>query len=137
MGSAFRVDSAGRIVDSGGRVVVIGPGRPCLACWGHIDARRLRIEALSPEDRQAAEAEGYIEGAEVAQPSVVAFNTALSGAAVIEFLRLVTEFAGADDPPQRLSFQFASGDVRRNRLAGGGTCSICSRDPGSESAEVA
>ena len=37
MGSAFRVDADGRIAAGAGRVVVVGPGRPCLACWGHID----------------------------------------------------------------------------------------------------
>src|SRR5262249_20613866 len=37
MGSAFRVCKGIDTVGSG-RVVVIGPGRPCLACWGHIDA---------------------------------------------------------------------------------------------------
>jgi hypothetical protein len=35
MGSAFRVGREGRIESSGRRVVIVGPGRPCLACWGH------------------------------------------------------------------------------------------------------
>lgn len=125
MGSAFRVDSGGRVVASAGRVVVIGPGRPCLGCWGHIDADRLRIEALPQADREALMAEGYVSGADVPEPSVVAFNTVIAGAAVVEFLRLVTSFAGAEDPPLRLSFDFESGVVRRNRLATSGECRIC------------
>jgi proteasome lid subunit RPN8/RPN11 len=126
MGSAFRVDGSGKVVAAVGRVVVVGPARPCLACWGHIDPSRLRIEALSPEDRALEAAEGYIQGADVPQPSVIAFNTMVAGAAVIELLRLVTGFAGADDPPARLSFDFESGTVRRNRLPDSQRCSICS-----------
>jgi len=125
VGSAFRLDDHGRIASGAGRVVVVGPGRPCLACWGHIDPDRLRIESLSPTDRATAVAEGYISGADVPQPSVVAFNTAVAGAAVIELLRITTAFAGADDPPLRLAFDFASGTVRRNSLAAGRACSIC------------
>ncbi len=125
IGSAFRVNAEGRIESSGGRVVIVGPGRPCLACWGHIDPNRIRIESLPPEERERQEAEGYIVGADVPQPSVVAFNTQLAGLAVVEFLRLVTQFAGACDPPLRLSVDFEAGTVRRNRLAGTRPCSIC------------
>jgi molybdopterin/thiamine biosynthesis adenylyltransferase len=126
MGSAFRVGSEGRIESSGGRVVIAGPGRPCLACWGHIDPNRIRIESLPPEARAREAADGYIAGADVPQPSVIAFNTQIAGMAVVEFLRTVTQFAGACDPPLRLGVDFEAGTVRRNRLAGTRTCSICS-----------
>lgn len=125
MGSAFRVGGDAGLLSGAGRVVITGPGRPCLACWGHIDPNRIRIEALAPEERAREAAEGYISGADVAQPSVVAFNTQIAGAAVVEFLRVVTQFAGACDPPLRLSVDFETGSVRRNRLAASGGCSIC------------
>lgn len=125
MGSAFRVDVGGRVVAGAGRVVIVGPGRQCLACWGHIDPHRLRIESLPANDRVAQAAEGYVEGADVHQPSVIAFNTMIAGSAVVEFLRLVTKFAGADDPPARLAFDFEAGTVRRNGLAAIGGCRIC------------
>lgn len=125
MGSAFRVDAGGRVTAAAGRVVVVGPSRPCLACWGHIDPNRIRIESLSETDRAREVADGYIDGAEVPQPSVVAFNTAIAGSAVVELMRLVTEFGGVDDPPMRLSFDFESGTVRRNRLSQGDGCRIC------------
>jgi molybdopterin-synthase adenylyltransferase len=126
MGSAFRVGGEGCIESSGGRVVIAGPGRPCLACWGHIDPNRIRIESLPPEERAREAADGYIAGADVPQPSVIAFNTQIAGMAVVEFVRTVTQFAGACDPPLRLGVDFEAGTVRRNRLAGTRTCSICS-----------
>jgi len=125
MGSAFRLDHRGHVASGAGRVVVVGPGRPCLGCWGHIDARELHVESLSPSSRAEQAAEGYIEGAEVPQPSVIPFNTLLAGAAVVELLRLVTAFAGAEDPPNRLCFDFELGSTRRNRLAVRAACSIC------------
>jgi hypothetical protein len=125
MGSGFRVDPSGRITNGAGRVVIVGPSRPCLACWGHIDANRIRIESLSEHDRAKEIAEGYIQGADVPQPSVVAFNTAVAGAAVVELLRHVTGFSGTDNPPMRLSFDFETGTVRRNRLSSGVNCRIC------------
>jgi hypothetical protein len=125
MGTAFRVDNAGVVTGAAGRVVVIGPGRRCLGCWGHIDPNRLRIESLSPEDRAREANDGYVEGSDVPQPSVIAFNTTVAGAAIVELLRLVTGFAGTNDPPARLSFDFLTGAVRRNRLAEPCDCSIC------------
>jgi hypothetical protein len=124
MGSAFRVRE-GAETEGVGRVVVAGPGRPCLACWGHIDANKIRIESLPAEERARQAAEGYVSGADVPQPSVVAFNTLIAGAAVIEFLRAVTAFAGAGDAPLRLGFDFTTGTVRRNRLSGTPECRIC------------
>jgi molybdopterin/thiamine biosynthesis adenylyltransferase len=126
MGSAFRVGREGRIESSGGRVVIVGPGRPCLACWGHIDPNRIRIESLPPEDRAREAADGYVLGADIPQPSVIAFNTQIAGTAVVELLRTVTQFAGASDPPLRLGVDFEAGTVRRTRLAGAKACSICS-----------
>lgn len=130
LGSAFRVDAEGRVVAGAGRVVVVGPGRPCLACWGHLDPARLHLEALAPEERVRLAAEGYVQGAEIPQPSVIAFNTAVAGAAVVELLRLVTAFAGADDPPLRLGLNFISGSVRRNRLVASAACRICGTGTG-------
>ena len=109
MGSAFRVNTEGRLTAGAGRVVVVGPGRPCLSCWGHIDPHRMRIESLSEADRAREAADGYVQGADIPQPSVIAFNTMIAGAAVIELLRLTTGFAGTEDPPLRLAFDFATG----------------------------
>jgi len=125
LGTVFRVGPDGGITGEAGRVVVIGPERPCLSCWGHIDAHALRIEALSAEQREGEERLGYIQGAFEPQPSVIAFNTAVAGAGIVELMRLVTAFAGAENPPNRMAFSFTEGTVRRNTLSRNSECRIC------------
>lgn len=132
LGTVFRVDGSGSIVSDAGRVVIIGPDRPCLGCWGHIDVNAIRIESLSPEDLENEINEGYIDGANVTQPSVISFNTYIAGAGVTELLRLVTGFSGAESPPNRLAFSFQEGVVRRNSLVGNLRCSICGSSSQSE-----
>jgi hypothetical protein len=125
LGTAFRVDESALMTGAAGRVVVLGPGRPCLACWGHLDADRLRIESLPAEEREKEIQEGYIDGADEPQPSVIAFNTMVAGAGVIEALRLLTGFAVGGVPPARLSFSFLEGVVKRNNLLANTRCRIC------------
>jgi molybdopterin/thiamine biosynthesis adenylyltransferase len=127
MGSAFRVaPETGVLTSCGGRVVIVGPGRPCMHCWGQICPDALREEAMTEGELRLLERQGYLRGAAVAQPSVIAFNANIAGAAVIEFLRLITGFAGTDEPPNRLSFEFETGVVGRNTVErrNGCTCEI-------------
>jgi proteasome lid subunit RPN8/RPN11 len=137
LGIVFRVNAEGTVIADAGRVVVVGPGRPCLACWGHLDPHALRIEALSAVERESEVRAGYIEGAEEPQPSVVAFNTFVAGAGVAELVRLATAFAGAASPPLRLAFSFAEGTVRRNALSGNARCAICGTDLGVQEGKAA
>jgi hypothetical protein len=133
MGSAFRVDDGGRVVSQGGKIVVVGPGRPCLWCWGDLDAERIRIESLEPAEREREAAHGYITGADEPQPSVVSFNATLAAAAVTEFVRMVTGFAGSDAPPDRINFDFERGTATRARGSSRPGCRFCA--PGIEPAE--
>jgi hypothetical protein len=125
MGSAFRVGDSGKIVSQGGKVVIVGPGRPCLWCWGDLDAERIRVESLQPEEREREVEHGYITGADEPQPSVVTFNTTLAAAAVTEFVRMVTGFAGSDAPPERINFDFARGTATRACGRARSECSFC------------
>lgn len=125
LGTVFRVDEMGTVVGDAGRVVVLGPGRPCLACWGHLDPHALRVEALSDDERESQVRAGYIEGAVEAQPSVIAFNTMVAGSGVAELVRMTTGFAGVESPPLRLAFSFTEGTVRRNTIRSHRQCMIC------------
>jgi molybdopterin-synthase adenylyltransferase len=125
LGTVFRIEATGSIVGDAGRVVVVGPGRPCLCCWGHIDPHALRTESLEAGERDRQEREGYIEGALVDQPSVISFNTLVAGSGATEIVRLLTGFAGIERPPLRLAFSFRDGTVSRNSLVVAGMCGIC------------
>ena len=125
MGSVFRTDEEGLITSDAGRVVNIGPGKPCLSCWGHIDPDALRFESMGEREIQEQIDDGYIQGIDVSQPSVVGFNTYIAGSAVTEMLRMVTSFSGAENPPKRLAFSFSTGEVRRNKLSKNQRCTIC------------
>lgn len=125
LGTVFRVNEMGTVVGDAGRVVVLGPGRPCLACWGHLDPHALRVEALAADERESQVRAGYIEGAVEAQPSVIAFNTMVAGTGVAELVRMTTGFAGVESPPVRLAFSFTEGTVRRNTVRSHRECMIC------------
>jgi hypothetical protein len=128
MGSAFRVDDSGRVISQGGKVVIVGPGRPCLWCWGDLDAERIRIESLEPGEREREAEHGYITGADEPQPSVVTFNATLAAAAVTEFVRMVTGFAGSEAPPDRINFDFEKGTATRARGRRRPGCHFCGAD---------
>lgn len=130
MGTAFRVDRAGAIVGDSGRVVVVGPGRPCLGCWGHIDPGALRTEALTGPERDEEVRAGYITGATVAQPSVIAFNCMVAGAATVELLRLAAGFGDPSRTVDRLSLSFVAPGVRPNRLEASARCRTCEPSSG-------
>jgi hypothetical protein len=137
MGTAFRIEDD-RLVAAAGRVVVVGPGRPCLACWGHIDPVALRNETLADPERESLEREGYVQGASIHEPSVMPFNVQVAGAAVEQVLRILAGFAAVEAPAQ-LAFNFIDGTVRRNSLARGGACTICGKDlqaSGSQDARI-
>ena len=122
-GVGFRVDDEGVLIGDAGRVVIVGPGRPCLACWGHLDPVVLREEALPEEQRSALAVEGYIQGATVEQPAVMCFNGMIGNAAVIEVLRLIAGFS--DGEVHRLAFSFSKATSGRNAIRGTGKCRIC------------
>jgi molybdopterin/thiamine biosynthesis adenylyltransferase len=123
-GVAFRVDEMGRLTGDAGRVVVVGPGRPCLACWGHLNPDALREENLSADERRALADDGYIRGANVRQPAVMSFNAVIANWAVIEVLRLIAGFSD-DLDVERMMFSFSTATVKQNALPDDRTCNIC------------
>lgn len=123
-GIGFRVDAAtGELTGGAARTVVAGPGRPCLACWGLLNADRLREEALSPGEREALADEGYLRGVDEPQPAVMAFNGLAASWAVIEVMRLVTGFG--DEVVNYLNHQFLSPSTKQLADPETGDCRIC------------
>ncbi len=105
----------GTIREAIGVVDVLGPDLPCLWCRQFLDARRIAAESTPAEERRRRQQEGYIEGLETSQPSVVSLTTTAAGLAVTLFLHLVTGFMAGSGGVQRLNWDVMSGTVRRGR----------------------
>jgi molybdopterin/thiamine biosynthesis adenylyltransferase/proteasome lid subunit RPN8/RPN11 len=106
---------AGEVHGVFGRVTVMAPGEPCLACRGRIDPVAMRNEALGEEERQRLAAEGYAPGLGEPDPAVVAYTTAVSAAAVSELLERLFGF-GDPQMPGELLLRLA--DRKTARLPG-------------------
>ncbi|RKP59329.1 ThiF family adenylyltransferase [Pararobbsia silviterrae] len=79
-----------------GRVTTLTAGDACLFCRGRITPERLRIEALSDEDRQQQIRQGYAPELETPAPAVIAFTSLTASHAVSELLHRLTGFMGAN-----------------------------------------
>src|SRR2546426_10684341 len=112
MGVQLVVES-GKLTHAAGKVVRLGPGFPCLWCYGDITAERVMEENLPPAERTKLAREGYVRGLDLPNPSVVTFNTSVASAAVTEFLKAVTRTPGFESTVVRLNFDFLTGSVRR------------------------
>lgn len=75
----------GGITRIGGRVMLIYPDGPCLGCLGILEPKLLQaeIEGKLPS---------YVQGQNIAAPSVISLNGTVASLAVTEFLNLVTGF---------------------------------------------
>ena len=71
-------------------VRVLLPDTGCLWCRGVLDASRIRAENLPEEERRAQVREGYIQGVDEPQPSVISLNYFASSFTLITMLRLLT-----------------------------------------------
>ncbi len=103
----------GALVHGAGKVVRLGPGFPCLWCYGDISPEMVAEENLPPEERAKLAQEGYVRGMNIPNPSVITFNLSVASAAVTEFLKMVTGLADENLVAGRLNFDLLSGVVRR------------------------
>lgn len=76
---------------AGGGVRVCRPGEACLQCCGVIDPALVRAELLSPAEKAAELARGYLRDFDIPAPSVVALNGVVASLAVME---IVNELVG-------------------------------------------
>lgn len=63
--------------------------------------------------RDALEAEGYVEGIDTPAPAVGSMTTTVAGIGVTQFLQLLTDFMGAQGAVARLNYNIVEGTVRR------------------------
>lgn len=74
----------GKVSEAGGRLAVVTPDGPCLACMGEIDMDEARFFLSSPEDQAFQLERGYVRGMGVRAPAVVSLNAAVAAAATSE-----------------------------------------------------
>ena len=111
-----------------GRVTTLLPGEACLFCRERISAEMIRLESLSPEERQVLADEHYAPQLETENPAVISFTTAVASQAVSEFLHRLTGFMGEGRLSSEVLMFFHESAVRTNRAAPGQDCLCTKRD---------
>lgn len=96
-----------------GVVDILSPDLPCLWCKNSLQPERIAAESMPRGARQRLGDEGYIEGLDIPNPSVVSTTTALSGMAVTMFLQLITGFMSERGNVSRLNYDILDATVRR------------------------
>jgi molybdopterin-synthase adenylyltransferase len=120
-----RIDSDGESIRAAAaRLTYTYPGAPCLECFGSINHARVRDELLSKEERARLAKEGYVEGATVAEPSIVTLNTFIASLACTKFLAVVNGIGGLES--QRYTYSYLSSELRAVGASFQEPC-ICSR----------
>lgn len=114
-----------------GRVTVLLPGKPCLACRGVVDAARAAEEALrrtQPALYEKRKAEAYVFGEGNPSPVVVTFTTELACMAVNELLHRINGFRGPEGYRANLVRKFHHMmDVKPGARPVAG-CALCDAD---------
>lgn len=105
-----------------GRVTTLLAGEACLSCRKRIDAKTLRAEALSPEQREQEIREGYIPELATEEPAVITFTTAVAAQAVNELLHRLTGFMGGERASTEVLMLFGESNIRRNRVKAPADC---------------
>lgn len=80
------------------------PDGPCLWCWRVLDADRVRLELMSPFEREALQAEGYVAGRPAEpEPTIAALTITAAGLATSTLLGLVG--GGLETSPLRAGLE--------------------------------
>lgn len=112
--------NAGTIVSITGRVQMLAPGLPCLACGALLDPEAIRLDFLPEEQRKN---EPYFVGGGVTQPAVISINGVVASLAVTMFLGAV---AGVTSPARLLFYDGIKGSVRPTSCNVVPDCIVCS-----------
>lgn len=126
----IRLDArGGRVSAVGGQVSLVGAGLSCLRCSGLINAERVRSEAMPVTERKQLALEGYVEGLDDPEPSVISLNTTVAGLAVTAGVSLFTALLGGRSPLQ-LRYDATRGVVFPVDARHDPGCDVCSNTDG-------
>lgn len=113
-----------------GRVTLILPGKPCLACRGVVNATLAAQEAMkreTPELYEQRKAEAYVVGEGNPNPAVVTFTTEVATMAVNELLQRLHGFRGETSPTNIVRQFHRMTDFRPGARPTAG-CRLCDSD---------
>ena len=85
-----------KIVQIGGRAILVLPKKPCLQCLYEIDVDEATHFLQTEREQQFNEKQGYVSGVNVPSPSVVHLNGIVANAGLMEFFSYVTGFRPAN-----------------------------------------
>lgn len=111
--------NAGRVEAISGRTQMIAPGLACLLCANALDARVIREELMTTEQRKA---DPYFNSGGVHQPAVISINSTMVSLTVSMFLSAFL------DLPGNARWQFydgIAGVVRAVASRSDAECSVC------------
>ncbi len=103
-----------------GRVQLLAPGLPCLACSGLLDATEVRRDLMTPLERSS---DPYIVGAREPAPAVMSLNATVASLAINMLLATV---AGLPDTARHLLYSALGARLRRLGTTALPNCYICS-----------
>jgi molybdopterin-synthase adenylyltransferase len=109
----------GRVTAITGRTQMLAPGLPCLLCGNALDARAIREELMTPEERAA---DPYFNEGGVHQPAVISLNSTMVSLAITMFL---AAFVGIPGKARWQSYDAIAGTVRVLGMSIDDDCPIC------------
>jgi hypothetical protein len=106
------------------RVSYVAPGRACLVCSGIVSTERVRLESLSPVERERVLAMGYSTQVPLAAPAVMDVNMRASSYAMLVVRHLLQPFLDRPVPTHIMESltNFSIRRVRRDRVP---DCAVC------------
>lgn len=104
-----------------GRIQLLAPGLACLTCNDLLDASQVRIDMMTPLERQA---DPYIQGASEPAPAVLSINATVASLAVTMLLAVV---AGFQSDARHLIYDALVPRLRTIEGVQRRNCYICSR----------
>ena len=109
----------GRVTAITGRTQMLAPGLPCLLCGNALDARAIREELMTSEQRAA---DPYFNSGGVNQPAVISLNSTVVSLAVTMFL---AAFVGIPSKSRWQSYDAIAGTVRNLGMKLDPECPVC------------
>lgn len=114
------------VVQAGGQVRVLRPGRGCLHCAGILDPALVREEYLTDAQLAEEDRRGYLRGVRAPAPAVVALNGVVASLACLEVCQLLAGFLGAAS--DRVLYRAHRRAVTTARIPPDPACYVCGTD---------